>query len=162
MGSRAAALTLGLALAAALPAPPARAEDAACRDDTVWLRGDFGKARFTVDIADDAAERAQGLMFVESMPSSRGMLFVYPDERPGVAFWMKNTLIPLDIVFADAAGRVVRVHENAIPGDETSLPAGAPVQYVLEINGGLAARLGIGPGAEMRHPAIAGAAWPCE
>ena len=132
----------------------------ACADDTVWLRGEFGTARFSVDVADDAEERARGLMFVEHMPASAGMLFVYPEARR-VAFWMKNTFIPLDILFADDAGRVIRVHEQAIPGDETPLPGGGEVQFVLEINGGLAAELGITPGTELRHPAISDAAWPC-
>ncbi|WP_136442511.1 DUF192 domain-containing protein [Pacificoceanicola onchidii] len=134
-----------------------------CTDDAVWLRGDFGKVRFSVDIADDEAERAQGLMFVETMPTSRGMLFVYDREAPnGVAFWMKNTLIPLDMIFADRTGAVIKVHENAIPGDLTAIPSDGPAQYVLEINGGLAAQLGIEAGAQMRHPTIEEAVWPCE
>ena len=157
MGSRLAALMLALALGGT-----DAAAGLACREDTVWLRGDFGTARFGVTVADDAAERAQGLMFVESMPASRGMLFVYPEAREGVAFWMKNTLIPLDILFADASGTIVDIAADAVPGDETPLPAEGAVQYVLEINGGLAARMGIGPGAQMRHPAIAGGAWPCD
>ena len=107
-----------------------------------------------------AAERAQGLMNVEKMPAAAGMLFVYDRERP-VSFWMKNTLIPLDMIFADAEGRVVAIHENAIPHDETPIPSGAPSQYVLEINGGLASTLGIEVGSEMKHPAIEAAAWPC-
>ncbi len=135
--------------------------EASCRDDTVWLRGDFGSARFSVAVADDNAERAQGLMHVESMPASRGMLFVYDREQP-VAFWMKNTLIPLDMVFADAEGRVIKVHDNAVPGDLTGIPSDGPAQFVLEINGGTAESLGIAPGAEMQHPAIENAAWPCE
>ncbi len=89
------------------------------------------------------------------------MLFVY--EAPKRAqFWMKNTLIPLDMIFADSTGRVTRVHSDAVPQDETVIDGGEGVQYVLEINGGLAARLGIAPGALMRHPAIAGAAWACD
>ncbi|PLL13686.1 hypothetical protein C0V75_06235 [Tabrizicola sp. TH137] len=120
-------------------------------------------ARFTVDVADDGAERAQGLMFRESMPASAGMLFVY--EAPQRAsFWMKNTLIPLDMIFADETGRVTRVHENAVPHDTTPIDGGDAVRFVLEINGGLAARMGIAAGAELRHPAIPQetAAWPCE
>lgn len=155
MGSRAYAVLIS---AAALAAGPAAA---ACRDDTLWLRGDWGTARFNVAVADDAGERAQGLMNVEKMPAAAGMLFVYDRERP-VSFWMKNTLIPLDMVFADAEGRVVAIHENAIPHDETPIPSGAPSQYVLEINGGLASTLGIEVGSEMQHPAIEAASWPCE
>ena len=81
------------------------------------------------------------------------MLFVY--EKPQhVSFWMENTLIPLDMVFLDAAGRVVRVHENAVPLDRTPIPSGEQVLAVLEINGGLARAIGIAPGAELRHAAM--------
>jgi uncharacterized membrane protein (UPF0127 family) len=91
------------------------------------------------------------------------MLFVYPAPQRA-SFWMKNTLIPLDMIFADATGRVTRVHSNAVPGDETPIDGGEGVSFVLEINGGLARRLGIAPGAELRHPAVDPdtAAWPCE
>lgn len=136
---------------------------AACAPDVVELRGPSGQQRFTVEVADDGAERAQGLMFRESMPSSAGMLFVY-EEPQAVSFWMKNTLIPLDMIFADETGRVTRVHSNAIPGDTTPIQGGEGVRFVLEINGGLAARMGIAEGSELRHPAIAqgSAVWPCE
>ena len=101
-------------------------------------------------------------MFRESMDPASGMLFVYEGPRR-VAFWMKNTLIPLDMVFADATGRVTRVHSGAVPLDETPIDGGEDVQFVLEINGGMAARLGLVPGAEMRHPLIGQAAvWPCD
>lgn len=155
MGSRIAAI----AVCALAFAGGAQAQHA-CRPDTVWLRDDFGTARFSVDIADSARERARGLMFVENMPRSHGMLFVYSYPQR-VAFWMKNTLIPLDIVFADAKGVVIRVQENAVPGDLTALPGGGKVQFVLEINGGLAGQIGIEPGTELHHPAITDAAWPC-
>lgn len=162
MGGRDAAGRLRLFLAGMLALLPV-AGHAACRVDTVDLRGAGGSARFSVEIADDAAERAQGLMFRESMPRSAGMLFVY--ERPqSVSFWMRNTLIPLDLIFMDAAGTVRHVHENAKPKDETPIPGGDEILAVLEINGGLAARMGIVPGAVMRHPALdqATALWPCE
>ncbi|MBD1206567.1 MAG: DUF192 domain-containing protein [Rhodobacteraceae bacterium] len=136
---------------------------AACAPETVEVRGPAGTARFTVEVADDGAERAQGLMFRESMPRSAGMLFVY--EAPQRAsFWMKNTLIPLDMIFADETGRVTRVHSNAVPHDTTPIDGGTDVRFVLEINGGLAARMGIAEGAELRHPAIpqGTAVWPCE
>ena len=149
---------LALLAVVALSAP----SEAACRADTVELRGPGGTARFSVEIADTPGARAQGLMNRASLPASAGMLFVY--ERPQHAsFWMKNTLIALDMVFADAAGRVTRVHENALPLDTTPIDGGPGVAVVLEINGGLAARLGIAPGFELRHPALdqALAAWPC-
>lgn len=140
----------------------AGAAAAACAPNRVTLSGDKGEVSFTVEIADDPAERSQGLMFRASMPMSSGMLFVY-DQPETVAFWMKNTLIPLDMIFLNEQGVVEKVHENAVPGDLTSIPGGDNILVVLEINGGLARRLGIEPGTKMRHevfdPAIA--ALPC-
>lgn len=124
-----------------------------CADNVVRVVGDFGQANFTVDVADDNEERAQGLMFVESMPTLGGMLFVY--DAPGRAtFWMRNTLIPLDMLFIGADGVVTNIHENAIPGDETTIDGGEGVLAVLEINGGLSARLGITAGAKIQHPSF--------
>lgn len=154
--------SLGTVLSAlALALAPAIA-GAACAPDTVELRGPSGVARFHVEVADEPAEQAKGLMFREKMAASAGMLFVFPAPKRA-SFWMKNTLIPLDMIFADAAGRVTRVHAMAVPGDESPIDGGEGVAMVLEINGGLAARLGIAPGAELRHPAVdaALAAWSC-
>lgn len=135
---------------------------AACSADRVTVLGDFGRANFTVTVADDNAERSRGLMFVEDMPTMTGMLFIYETPRRA-SFWMRNTLIPLDMLFADPTGVITRVHENAVPLDETSIDGGEGVQYVLEINGGMAARLGIEEDDVMQHPAFgATAAAPCE
>ncbi len=134
-----------------------------CSDMRVDLRGDWGQARFTVEVADDPDERARGLMHRESLGASRGMLFLY--EAPQrVAFWMRNTLIPLDMIFLDERGVVTRVQENAVPLDETAIDGGPGVLAVLEINGGLAGRMGIAEGAELRHPGLDQtiAAWPCD
>ncbi|MGC8204031.1 DUF192 domain-containing protein [Aliiroseovarius sp. PTFE2010] len=142
---------------------PAVAVGQECRVDRVSLRGAFGTAHFRVEVADDAAERAQGLMHRDSLSATAGMLFVYPE--PGrVAFWMRNTQIPLDLVFADESGRVTRVHHRAIPFDETPIDGGDGVSYVLEINGGMAAALGLDIGDELRHPDIrqTNAAWACD
>lgn len=134
----------------------------ACAEDRVDIRGPFGFTSFAIDLADTPQERSRGLMFVAEMPRETGMLFVY--EAPSqVSFWMKNTLIPLDMIFTDARGVVRKVHSNAIPGDLRPIPGGSPdILTVLEINGGLAAELGIEPGAQLRHPAYGTrAAWPC-
>ena len=138
------------------------AAQAACSADAVTVIGDFGQARFQIDLADDPQERARGLMFVEQMPTLSGMLFVY--EAPQRAtFWMRNTLIPLDMLFADDTGTITRVHPDAIPGDETTIDGGDGVLAVLEINGGLAARLGIDAGDVIQHPSFGpAAAAPCE
>ncbi len=135
---------------------------AACSADRVTITGDFGRANFTVTVADDNMERSRGLMFVEDMPTMTGMLFIYETPRRA-SFWMRNTLIPLDMLFADPTGVITRIHENAVPLDETSIDGGEGVQYVLEINGGMAARLGIEEGDVMQHPAFGEtAAAPCE
>jgi uncharacterized membrane protein (UPF0127 family) len=151
-------LSLALLVSLALAGPAA----AACSEDAVDLRGPGGKARFGIELADSPEERARGLMFRESMPKSAGMLFLYPSPQTA-SFWMKNTLIPLDMIFADSTGLITHVHANAVPGDLTPIMGGRDVLAVLEINGGLAARLGIVPGAELRHPGLdqSTAAWPC-
>lgn len=137
-------------------------EAATCSSDAINLRGDWGEARFSVEIADDQAERSQGLMNRPSMLSSAGMFFVY-DQPSAVSFWMRNTLIPLDIIFADSSGIVRHIHHEAVPLDETPIPGGSDIQYVLEINGGLARAMGINVGTQFHHPSLAQdkAAWPC-
>jgi uncharacterized membrane protein (UPF0127 family) len=129
----------------------------------VELRGDWGNARFTVEIADDDEEQRVGLMNRPSMPVGAGMLFVYDTPR-SLSFWMRNTLIPLDMLFIDAAGVVQHIHHKAIPLDETSIFGGDNLTSVLEINGGLAKRMGINVGSQVRHPSYApqSAVWPCE
>ncbi len=136
---------------------------AECRDDAVSLRGDWGQARFRVEVAADEDSRALGLMNRPQMSSGAGMLFIYPTEQP-VAFWMKNTLIPLDMIFVKANGQVAHIHHNAIPLDLTAIPSRTPVRYVLEINGGMAANLGLSVGSLMQHPTIdkKNSLWPCK
>lgn len=136
---------------------------AACAPDSLEVRGPNGVQHFSVEVADSGAERSQGLMFRDKMATSAGMIFVY-DAPTHAQFWMRNTLIPLDMIFADAKGRVTRVHSNAIPHDETPIDGGQGVQFVVEINGGLAKRMGITEGSELRHPSIeqTGAVWPCD
>jgi uncharacterized membrane protein (UPF0127 family) len=135
----------------------------ACSETAVFFRSPSGDLmRFSVEIADDSAERAQGLMNRTSMPSSSGMLFIYPAPGP-VSFWMKNTLIPLDLVFVDATGLVTQVHPMAQPLDESGIDGGLDVQFVIEINGGLAKALGLVPDSVLLHPAVEQsiAKWPC-
>ncbi len=135
---------------------------AACAPNAVELRGPSGTHRFSVEVADEPAEQAQGLMFREKLASAAGMLFVFPKPKRA-QFWMKDTLIGLDMIFMDAKGVVTRVHSNAIPQDRTGIDGGPDVAFVLEINGGLAQRMGIAVGSEMRHSAIdqTAAVWPC-
>ncbi|MBD3677041.1 MAG: DUF192 domain-containing protein [Rhodobacteraceae bacterium] len=135
---------------------------AACSEGVVDLRGDWGQARFQVEISDDPEERNRGLMFRESMPRSAGMLFIY-EEPQRVAFWMRNTLISLDMIFLDPSGTVTRIHENAVPLDETPIPGGNNIQSVLEVNAGIVSLYGIDEGSELRHPGLdqSVAAWGC-
>ncbi len=106
---------------------------AACSDGRVELRGEFGTARFRVEVADDPQERATGLMHRETMAAGAGMLFVY-DVEEEVGFWMENTLIPLDMVFFDAGGTVVKVHENAVPLDRTVIRSDFSTQHRFKKN----------------------------
>jgi len=161
VGSRAGLRWLSV-LALALWGALAGSVRAECSPGAVTVIGDWGTARFAVDVADDPAERSRGLMFVEAMPVMRGMLFVYDRPQPA-SFWMRNTLIPLDMIFADETGTIRHVHVNAVPLDETPISGGDGIQYVLEINGGLSDRLGIGVGDLLQHPAIGpDPAAPCE
>jgi|GEM_PF-128244 len=133
-----------------------------CAPDRLDIRGDWGTARFGVEIADEPAEQARGLMFRETLAASAGMLFVYP-RAGSPSFWMKNTLIALDMVFIRADGTVAHVHDRAVPGDLSPIRGGSGILAVFEIRGGLAEALGIGPGDAVRHPAFDGdaAAWSC-
>jgi len=139
------------------------AVQAACEDSRVDLRGDWGSARFTVELAVTPEERSRGLMHRPSLAGGAGMLFVF-DSPQEARFWMENTLIPLDILFLSAEGVVRRIHENATPLDRTLISGGEDIMYVLEINGGLSRRIGISPGTEIRHPSVDQnlAAWPCD
>jgi uncharacterized membrane protein (UPF0127 family) len=112
-----------------------------------------GRHAFKVELALTSAEQARGLMWRESLPTGAGMLFLY-DSPTRASFWMRNTLIPLDLIFIGADGRIVNIHANARPLDETAILSKSPVTGVLEINGGLAARLGIRPGDRVAHPAF--------
>ncbi|MEX0860568.1 MAG: DUF192 domain-containing protein [Cucumibacter sp.] len=112
-----------------------------------------GDYRFNIEIADTDAERANGLMFRTALAPDAGMLFDFAEERD-VAFWMRNTFIPLDMIFIGADGTVRGVHANAAPHDPASIPSGAPVRFVLEIPGGRAAEIGLRVGDRLDHPRV--------
>jgi len=139
------------------------AANAGCDEGMAELRGAWGTAKFNIEVADTPKMRAEGLMFRESLPASGGMLFVY--EKPEHAtFWMKNTLIPLDIIFFDFKGQVTSIHRDAIPHDTSLIDGGREIAAVLEINAGMASRLGIDVGSQIRHLSFdpKSAVWPCE
>jgi uncharacterized membrane protein (UPF0127 family) len=126
--------------------------DAAAADKLTIETAD-GPRSFQVEVADTPDERAQGLMHRESLPSGVGMLFLLDAPGP-INMWMKNTLIPLDMLFIGADGRVSRIAERTEPGSLELIPSGGDVVAVLEINGGLAATLGIAVGDRVRHAAL--------
>lgn len=143
----------------AVTAAQAESHDAgapACSPTAVHLFAETGVVTYSVEIADDPAEQARGLMFRPSLPADAGMLFIFDPPRPA-SFWMRNTMIPLDMIFIGDDGKVVNVAERTIPYSEASQNSDGPVRAVLEVNGGEAARLGIGPGTAVRHPAFAAA-----
>lgn len=108
--------------------------------------------RFTVEIADDDAERARGLMFRDELAADRGMIFIHDDEAPQ-AYWMKNTKIPLDILYFDRSRKLVSASERVPPcsaGDQCPpFPSTGPALYVLELNAGMVESLGVKPGDEL-------------
>jgi len=107
--------------------------------------------RFKVEIADDEPERQRGLMFRESLARDRGMLFQFEESGPR-SFWMRNTYIPLDIIYIAPDGKIVSIARNTTPFSEVPIPSEGPANGVLEINGGQAAELGVEPGDTVRHP----------
>ena len=110
-----------------------------------------GPIRFQVELADSPAEREQGLMWRGSMPVDRGMIFDFPGPEAEQSFWMRNTYIPLDIIYIRADGRIHSIARSTTPLSEAPVPSGGAVKAVLEINGGLSELLGILPGDQVRH-----------
>lgn len=156
---------LALALAFALAAPAAaqlpKQDPRTCRGqpeltplEPLQVRTDRGVTSFMVEVADSDRERALGLMCRRAMAPDRGMLFVFPEAGPQ-AFWMRNTLIPLDIIYISADGKVVSITRNARPLSDAPLPSAGPAKYVLELAGGRAAEIGLLPGDRVIHRAIA-------
>ena len=129
-----------------------------CASGGPWV--EIGGQRYTVEVADDDAERSRGLMFRDELAADRGMLFVHEREEPQ-AYWMKNTRIALDILYFDAVARLVSQQRDVPPcslGDRCPpYPSAAPALYVLELNAGEAARLGLADGAVLKlGPGVAG------
>jgi len=121
---------------------------------TLEIRTRTGSHRFTVEVARTARQHARGLMFRRRLAPDTGMLFLYRTSQP-VTMWMKNTFIPLDMLFMAADGRIVRIAQRTVPHSIQTIPSGGPVSAVLEVNGGTAERLGIRTGDRIVHPAFA-------
>jgi uncharacterized protein len=138
-----------------LPAPPAaaqaRAEAATGPTEPLTIATQGGARKFSVEVMRDDAGRSRGLMFRRHMASDHGMLFDFERTEP-VTMWMKNTYLPLDMVFIRQDGTVARVAADTEPLSTAIIPSNGPVLAVLELNAGTAARLGIKPGDRVEHP----------
>jgi uncharacterized membrane protein (UPF0127 family) len=135
-----------------LHALPAASQSTAPREELA-VTTEAGERVFQVEIADDPRERALGLMFRMSMAEDEGMLFDFGTEEPA-SFWMKNTYIPLDMLFIKADGTIESIAERATPLSERSIRSQGAVRYVLEINGGLSDKFGIEAGDKVSGEAI--------
>lgn len=112
-----------------------------------------GAHDFQVEVARTSRQRARGLMFRRSMPQDHGMLFDFGVETP-VSMWMKNTYIPLDMVFVSRKGVVTSVATDTTPFSEAVISSGKPAFAVIELNAGAARRIGLAPGDVVRHPSF--------
>lgn len=110
---------------------------------------------FTVELATNDAQREYGLMFRTEMAADHGMLFDFETVQH-VQMWMENTVLPLDMLFLDKSGMVTRIVENAVPYSKTIIDSGAPVKYVIELNGGIVRKLGLATGDKVHSPTIDG------
>ncbi len=140
-----------LALVLLAPMLAAAAPLAVFKTSTLTIDTQAGPQRFVIELALTPQEQEQGLMFRPALAADAGMLFDFGTVRPAV-FWMKNTLIPLDMLFIAADGHIADIHERAVPLSETTIAAKVPVRAVLEVNGGTVARLGIKLGDVVHHP----------
>jgi uncharacterized protein len=138
---RFAASLLIAACSAAVTFAPARAAGT----DTIEIASKSGVHTFSVEIANNDAERERGLMYRKQMATDHGMLFDFQRDQQ-VSFWMRNTYIPLDMIFIAGDGRIVRIAENAKPMSDDLIPSVMPVRAVLEVDGGVARSLGIQTG----------------
>jgi uncharacterized membrane protein (UPF0127 family) len=135
-------------LAAAGPVRPAGLQ-------VLEIASKTGVHAFSVEIVDNEADRAKGLMFRKELPEGKGMLFDFKTEQD-VSFWMENTYIPLDMLFIRADGQILRIAENTEPLSRRIIPSGGKVLAVLEVIGGTARKFGIAPGDRVAHPLFSG------
>jgi uncharacterized protein len=144
------ALALALVLGAALFAPATAADR-----NTVEIVSKTGVHVIAVELALTDDQRATGLMNRKQLPEGRGMLFDFGRDQE-ISMWMKNTYIPLDMIFITRDGRIHRIAESTEPLSERIIPSGGPVRAVLEVIGGTARKLGIAPGDRVAHPMFSG------
>lgn len=109
-----------------------------------------GPRHFTVEVATTEGQRERGLMFRQDLADDAGMLFLYPSDRE-ITMWMQNTLLPLDMIFFAADGRIIRIAERTVPLSTMVIASEGPARGVVEVNGGTAARLGIRVGDRVSY-----------
>lgn len=143
-------LLLGLSMALCLAVPGTGTAGPRLKQKPLDIVTAHGVAHFTVEVADTPKTREHGLMFRKSLAPDRGMLFDFKTSHP-VTFWMKNTLIPLDMIFIGPDGRIVSIARRAEPMSETNIPSGGDVLGVLEIRGGRADEIGAARGDRVRN-----------
>lgn len=150
-----AAAALGLLVAGflAIPALAETGGEVTFETGSLVIESGGGRHPFTVELARSPEQRSRGLMFRETMAPDVGMLFIYP-RRQRIAMWMKNTILPLDMLFIDSDGTIVRIAEWTQPHSLRTIESGGRVLGVLELNAGTTARLGIAVGDRVRHPAF--------
>ena len=139
-----------LALVASGSSLPPRAGEAGMIDSEVTIVSESGEHRFEVEVARAVEEQARGLMYRQGLASDAGMLFDYGRPR-NIAMWMRNTYIPLDMIFIGADWRITRIVERTVPLSLATVASEGPVRAVLEVNAGTASRLGIRPGDRVIH-----------
>jgi uncharacterized membrane protein (UPF0127 family) len=118
-------------------------------------RADGSTVRVALEVMNTPAARERGMMYRPALAEDHGMLFVFPEEVEH-PFWMKNTLVPLDMLFIAGDGRIVGIHADAVPLSTASLSVGQPSTYVLEVNGGWAARHGVRAGDRIEFRNVPG------
>jgi uncharacterized protein len=144
-------IVIGALLCAAQPAAPA---SVSFEESPLTVDADGGQFEFVVELAVSPAQRSQGLMFRESLDEDSGMLFDF--GRPQRAsMWMRNTYVPLDMLFIDEDGQITQIAANTEPLSDVVIASREPVRAVLEIKGGISAELGIEPGDRVIHPLFA-------
>ena len=121
---------------------------------TLVLKTGTGDHSFDIEVATTDKDRALGLMFRRSLPENAGMLFLYDPPQPAT-MWMKNSLIPLDMVFISAEGKVYRIETNTEPFSTSLIPSDGPISAVLELNAGQANKIGLKQGDKVVSPELA-------
>jgi len=150
-----AVIALGLFIVASVttPAVAETSTDVTFETGSLVIESGGGSHPFTIELARSPEQRSRGLMFRETMAPDAGMLFIYP-RRQRISMWMKNTILPLDMLFIDSDGTIVRIAEWTQPHSLRTIESGGRVLGVLELNAGTSARLGIAVGDRVRHPAF--------